>query len=81
MLEADLALKEFKKICPPHDENNLDREWLEMFGFYWKGWQAKASQQGAPRTSEWVCPKCGTVLKETARRAGIVLPLAINTNR
>jgi len=50
MSEADLALQEFKKICPPHDENSLDREWLEMFGFFWKGWQAKAAQQSAHPT-------------------------------
>lgn len=50
MSEKSDAVAAFKVICPPRDEQNLDSEWLEMCGFFVKGWLAKSAQDNAHLT-------------------------------
>lgn len=52
MSDKSDAVDAFKIICPPKDEIALDREWLEMCGFFVKGWLAKSAQQHAHLTPE-----------------------------
>ena len=49
--ESGRAAEAFMKICPPVDRDNLDEDWLEMCGFFVKGWLAKAAEHRASDNS------------------------------
>lgn len=74
MSDKSDAVDAFKIICPPKDKNSLDREWLEMCGFFVKGWLAKSAQQSVHPT---VATVAAQKVNLDARNSGLRKPLGL----